>query len=84
MKDFGFYLVMTNPVVGYAKCAEAAVKAGVKIFLSLLGKLGKAVEYFPCKVGKLAKSLFCGSDRAVEIVFVAGDIENREIDAFDS
>lgn len=31
MKDFGFYLVMTNPVVGYAKSAEAAVKAGVKI-----------------------------------------------------
>jgi thiamine-phosphate pyrophosphorylase len=31
VKDFGFYLVMTNPVVGYAKCAEAAVKAGVKI-----------------------------------------------------
>jgi thiamine-phosphate pyrophosphorylase len=31
MEDFGFYLVMTNPVVGYAKCAEAAVKAGVKI-----------------------------------------------------
>ena len=29
MNDFGFYLVMTNPVVGYAKCAEAAVKAGV-------------------------------------------------------
>ena len=31
MKDVGFYLVMTNPVVGYAKCAEVAVKAGVKI-----------------------------------------------------
>jgi thiamine-phosphate pyrophosphorylase len=31
MKDFGFYLVMTDPVAGYAKCAEAAVKAGVKI-----------------------------------------------------
>ena len=31
MEDFGFYLVMTNPTVGYAKCAEAAVKAGVKI-----------------------------------------------------
>ena len=31
MKDFGLYLVMTNPIVGYAKCAEAAVKAGVKI-----------------------------------------------------
>ena len=31
MKDFGFYLVMTDPVVGYAKCAEAAVEAGVGI-----------------------------------------------------
>ena len=31
MKDFGLYLVMTDPAVGYAKCAEAAVKAGVKI-----------------------------------------------------
>ena len=31
MTDFGFYLVMTNPAVGYAKCAEAAVRAGVKI-----------------------------------------------------
>ena len=31
MTDFGFYLVMTNPAVGYAKCAEAAVRAGVRI-----------------------------------------------------
>ena len=31
MTDFGFYLVMTNPFVGYARCAEAAVKAGVRI-----------------------------------------------------
>ena len=31
MNDFGFYLVITNPVVGYAKCAEAAVRAGIKI-----------------------------------------------------
>ena len=31
MTDFGCYLVITNPVVGYAKCAEAAVRAGVKI-----------------------------------------------------
>jgi thiamine-phosphate pyrophosphorylase len=29
--NFGFYLVITNPVVGYARCAEAAVRAGVKI-----------------------------------------------------
>ena len=31
MTDFGFYLVITNPVVGYAKCAQAAVRAGVRI-----------------------------------------------------
>ena len=31
MKDFGFYLVITNPVVGYARCAEAAVRASVRI-----------------------------------------------------
>ena len=31
MTDFGFYLVMTNPVVGYAKCARAAVEAGVRV-----------------------------------------------------
>ena len=31
MENFGLYLVMTNPVVGYEECAKAAVKAGVKI-----------------------------------------------------
>ena len=31
MTDFGFYLVMTDPVVGYARCAEAAVRAGVRV-----------------------------------------------------
>lgn len=31
MENFGFYLVMTNPVAGYAECARAAVKAGVRI-----------------------------------------------------
>lgn len=31
MKNFGLYLVMTDPVVGYAHCAAAAVKEGVKI-----------------------------------------------------
>lgn len=25
MEDFGLYLVMTNPVVGYERCCEAAV-----------------------------------------------------------
>ena len=31
MQEFGCYLVMTNPKVGYVECAKAAVKAGVKI-----------------------------------------------------
>lgn len=31
MEDFGFYLVMTDPVVGYEECARAAVRAGVRI-----------------------------------------------------
>ena len=31
MTDFGFYLVMTNPIAGYASCAEAAVRAEVPI-----------------------------------------------------
>lgn len=31
MKDFGLYLVITNPAVGYARCAEAAVRAGLGI-----------------------------------------------------
>ena len=31
MTDFGLYLVITNPVVGCAACAEAAVRAGVGI-----------------------------------------------------
>lgn len=31
MTDFGLYLVMTNPIVGYEHCCEAAVKAGVKM-----------------------------------------------------
>ena len=31
MTDFGLYLVITDPVVGYAECARAAVRAGVRI-----------------------------------------------------
>lgn len=31
MEDFGFYLVMTNPVAGYERCCAAAVEAGVKM-----------------------------------------------------
>ena len=31
MEDFGLYLVMTDPVVGYERCCEAAVAAGVRM-----------------------------------------------------
>ena len=31
MTDFGLYLVMTEPVVGYECCCEAAVRAGVRM-----------------------------------------------------
>ena len=31
MEDFGLYLVMTDPVVGYERCCEAAVNAGVRM-----------------------------------------------------
>lgn len=31
MEDFGFYLVMTDPLVGYERCCEAAVAAGVRM-----------------------------------------------------
>lgn len=31
MNDFGLYLVITDPVAGYARCTEAAVEAGVAV-----------------------------------------------------
>ena len=31
MEDFGLYLVMTDPVAGYERCCEAAVRAGVRM-----------------------------------------------------
>ena len=31
MENFGMYLVMTNPAVGYVRCCEAAVRAGVRM-----------------------------------------------------
>lgn len=31
MKDFGLYLVITDPAAGYHACCEAAVRAGVKM-----------------------------------------------------
>jgi len=41
MEDFGFYLVMTNPMVGYEKCAEAAVEGGVKMLQLRMKRSGR-------------------------------------------
>jgi len=43
MDDFGLYLVMTDPAAGYAACAEAAVRAGVR-FVQLRMKLASREE----------------------------------------
>lgn len=42
MNDFGLYLVITNPKVGYEECARAAVKAGVKIIQLRMKHVTKA------------------------------------------
>lgn len=44
MKDFGLYLVMTDPLCGYVRCAEAAVRAGVRM-LQLRMKHVSRAEY---------------------------------------
>ena len=43
MRDFGLYLVITDPVAGYAKCTEAAVRAGVR-FVQLRMKHASRAE----------------------------------------
>lgn len=43
--SFGLYLVVTNPVVSYQKCCEAAVEAGLKfVQLRMKGGLGRPLE----------------------------------------
>lgn len=59
MKDFGLYLVMTDPLVGYARCAEAAVRAGVKM-LQLRMKRNPREEIVA--VAKTVRSITAGSE----------------------
>ena len=59
MKDFGFYLVMTNPAVGYEKCCEAAVRAGVKM-VQLRMKESPRDEIVA--VGRSLRSITAGTD----------------------
>jgi thiamine-phosphate pyrophosphorylase len=39
--DFGLYLVMTDPIVGYARCAEAAVACGVRYLQLRMKRAGR-------------------------------------------
>ena len=66
MKDFGFYLVMTNPVVGYEECARAAVKAGVKM-LQLRMKHVAREEFIA--MAKKIRAITAGTDT----LFVVND-----------
>ena len=59
MKDFGFYLVMTDPSAGYEKCCEAAVKAGVKM-VQLRMKHAPKEEIV--RTGKALRRITAGSE----------------------
>ena len=59
MKNFGLYLVLTDPLVGYAKCAEAAVKAGVRI-VQLRMKKASCEEIL--RQGREVRSVTAGTD----------------------
>lgn len=59
MKNFGLYLVMTDPLVGYAKCAEAAVKAGVRIVQL---RMKKASREEILRQGREVRSVTAGTD----------------------
>ena len=59
MKNFGLYLVMTDPLVGYAKCAEAAVKAGVRIVQL---RMKKASREEILRQGRDVRSVTAGTD----------------------
>ena len=66
MTDFGFYLVMTQPVVGYAKCAEAAVRAEVPV-LQLRMKEASRVELI--RTAHLVRRITQGS----KTIFILND-----------
>ena len=59
MTDFGFYLVMTNPKVGYAACAQAAVDGGVRI-IQLRMKDAPRDEIV--SVGRVVRDITRGTD----------------------
>ena len=66
MTDFGFYLVMTNPKVGYAACAQAAVDGGVRI-IQLRMKDAPRDEIV--SVGRIVRDI----TRGTETLFIVND-----------
>ena len=74
MNDFGFYLVITNPVAGYAKCAEAAVEAGVKI-IQLRMKHASREDIM--REARIMRSITKGTDT---LFIVNDDRESRKPD----
>lgn len=59
MEDFGFYLVMTNPKAGYEKCAEAAVRAGVRM---LQLRMKRASREDVVATARRVRAITAGSD----------------------
>lgn len=59
MNDFGLYLVMTDPTVGYARCAEAAVAAKVKMLQLRMKHVSRAQIL---ETAKTVRSITCGSE----------------------
>ena len=66
MTDFGFYLVMTNPKVGYVECAKAAVKAGVKI-------IQLRMKHCPREAIVAMAKAVRGVTRGTETLFIVND-----------
>ena len=63
---FGLYLVVTNPVSGYAKCAEAAVKCGLR-FVQLRMKNAPEAEIL-----REAKNMRAAT-RGTKTLFIVND-----------
>ena len=66
MNDFGLYLVMTDPVVGYERCCEAAVEAGVRIVQL---RMKDAPRDVIARVGRALRRITAGS----QTLFIVND-----------
>jgi thiamine-phosphate pyrophosphorylase len=72
---FGLYVILTDPVAGYEHCAEAAVKAGVKV-------LQLRMKYMPfarvLEVAKAIKQITAGTGTLFIVnddVRIAGEVD---------